>query len=84
MKEGTKKLLIATGQIYGEAIYLAQISHAMATEFVDQANRAAALVISAMGLLLLLWSPVIINSSCIAQLSKCTMWLQLTNYMQVE
>ncbi len=37
MKEGTKKPLIVTGQIYGEAEYL-QISCPLATEFIDQAT----------------------------------------------
>ncbi len=72
------------GWILTKGEYLAQISHPLATKFVDQATRAMAVVVSAMGQLLLLWSPVIINASCIAQLSKCTVWLQATSYSQLE
>ncbi len=72
---GTEKPLIATGRICGENDYLANIACPCVSEFVNQVCRAAALLIRCMGLLMLLWSLVLI---------KVTDLLQSTPYTQAE
>ncbi len=82
--QGTETLLIATGRIYGEADYLVNIMCPYLAEFVEQAGKAAAVLICYTGLKMPLWSPVLINSSCIAQIIKVTELLQLMPYSQME
>ncbi len=64
--------------------YLANLVHPAAADLLDHAARGAALLVRCTGKLMALWSPVMMNGACVAQILMVMDMIRQTQYTQQE
>ncbi len=64
--------------------YLANLVHPSAADLVDHAARGVVLLVRCMGKLAPLWSPVMMNGACVAQLLIVMDTIKQTQHTQQE
>ncbi len=84
VRNGHDRPLLACVRILLDTDHLANVVHPPAADLVDHAARGAALLVRCTGKLMPLWSPVMMNGACVAQILTVTDKIKLTCYMQEE